>query len=57
MENPSSCRCYNPRPGAHAVGGYNKDGFEKLSQAGDGVLTIQVGRLKRLIETHSPDSH
>jgi uncharacterized protein YndB with AHSA1/START domain len=41
----------------YAAGGYNKDGFEQLSQAADGVLTAQVGRLKRLMETSSPDSH
>jgi hypothetical protein len=41
----------------YALGGYNKDGFAELSQAGDGVLTTQVGRLKKLLETKSPDSH
>ena len=35
----------------YAVGGYNKDGFAELSQAGDGVLTAQVDRLKKLIES------
>lgn len=40
----------------YAIGGYNKDGFAELSQAGDGVLSTQVGRLKKLIETKSPDS-
>ena len=35
----------------YAVGGYNKDGFAQLSQAGDSVLTTQVGRLKQLIES------
>jgi len=29
----------------YALGGYNKDGFAELSQAGDGVLTAQMGRL------------
>jgi uncharacterized protein YndB with AHSA1/START domain len=41
----------------YALGGYNKDGFAELSQAGDGVLTAQVGRLKKLIETKSPEAH
>jgi uncharacterized protein YndB with AHSA1/START domain len=41
----------------YALGGYNKDGFAELSQAGDSVLTTQVGRLKKLIESRSPDSH
>ena len=41
----------------YALGGYNKDGFAELSQAGDGVLTTQVERLKKLLETHSPNSH
>ena len=35
----------------------NKEGFAELSQAGDGVLTTQVERLKKLLETRSPDSH
>ena len=39
------------------VGGYNKDGFAELSQASDAVLTIQVGRLKKLIESRSPENH
>jgi uncharacterized protein YndB with AHSA1/START domain len=41
----------------YALGGYNHDGFAELAQAGDGVLTTQVGRLKKLIESRSPDSH
>ena len=41
----------------YALGGYNKDGFAELSRAGDGVLTAQVGRLKKLLESRSPDSH
>jgi uncharacterized protein YndB with AHSA1/START domain len=41
----------------YALGGYNKDGFAELSQAGDEVLTTQVGRLKRWIETKSPEAH
>jgi uncharacterized protein YndB with AHSA1/START domain len=34
----------------YALGGYNKDGFAQLSQAGDEVLTAQVGRLKKWLE-------
>jgi uncharacterized protein YndB with AHSA1/START domain len=41
----------------YALGGYNKDGFAQLSQAGDDVLTTQIGRLKKLIETQSPEGH
>jgi hypothetical protein len=41
----------------YALGGYNKDGFAQLSQAGDDVLTTQVGRLKKLLETQSPEGH
>jgi uncharacterized protein YndB with AHSA1/START domain len=40
---------------SYAVGGYNKEGFEQLSQAADQVLTTQIERLKRLIETDSPE--
>jgi hypothetical protein len=39
----------------YALGGYYKDGFEQWSKGADGVLTDQVVRLKRLIETGSPD--
>ena len=39
----------------YALGGYYKNGFDQLSKAADGVLTDQVVRLKRLIETGSPD--
>jgi hypothetical protein len=39
----------------YVLGGYNKDGFEQLSKGADGVLTDQVARLKRSIETGSPD--
>ena len=38
----------------YALGGYNKDGFAELSQAADGVLTAQMGQLKKVIETKSP---
>ena len=41
----------------YALGGYNKDGFAQLSQAADGVLTAQVGLLKKLIETKSAEGH
>jgi uncharacterized protein YndB with AHSA1/START domain len=40
----------------YALGGYYKNGFDQLSKAADGVLTDQVGRLKRAIETGSPES-
>jgi uncharacterized protein YndB with AHSA1/START domain len=39
----------------YALGGYYKSGFKQWSKAVDGVLTDQVARLKRLIETGSPD--
>jgi uncharacterized protein YndB with AHSA1/START domain len=39
----------------YVLGGYSKDGFEQLSKGADGVLTDQVARLKRSIETGSPD--
>jgi hypothetical protein len=42
---------------SYALGGYSKDGFAELSQAADGVLTVQVGRLKKLLESRSPDGH
>ena len=38
----------------YALGGYTKDGFEAWSNGADGVLTDQVARLKRFIETGSP---
>jgi hypothetical protein len=37
----------------YAVGGYVEDGFDDLSKAVDGVLGLQVSRLKKLIETGS----
>jgi hypothetical protein len=40
----------------YAVGGYSKDGFENLSKAVDSVLGDQVARVKRLLETGTPDS-
>jgi uncharacterized protein YndB with AHSA1/START domain len=39
----------------YALGGYYKDGFDPLSKGADGVLTAQVERLNRLVETGSPD--
>jgi uncharacterized protein YndB with AHSA1/START domain len=38
----------------YALGGYNNGGFAELAQAGDGVLTAQVGRLKKVLESSSP---
>jgi uncharacterized protein YndB with AHSA1/START domain len=38
----------------YSLGGYFKDGTAQLSKGADGVLTDQVGRLKRLVETGSP---
>jgi uncharacterized protein YndB with AHSA1/START domain len=40
----------------YAVGGYVKDGFDDLSKGVDGVLGLQVTRLKKLIETGSVQS-
>jgi hypothetical protein len=40
----------------YAVGGYSRDGFGDLAKAVDSVLDGQSARLKRLIETGSPDS-
>jgi hypothetical protein len=42
---------------SYALGGYSKDGFAELSKAADGVLTAQVSRLKKFIETRSPQPH
>ncbi|HXQ15030.1 MAG TPA: SRPBCC family protein [Caulobacteraceae bacterium] len=36
------------------VGGYFQGGLDKLAPAVDGVLTDQVGRLKRYVETGKP---
>jgi uncharacterized protein YndB with AHSA1/START domain len=41
----------------YVLGGYNKDGFAQLSEAANAVLTTQTERLKRLIETQSPEAH
>lgn len=40
----------------YAVGGYMKGGFEKWPQAADSMLEDQAARLKRFLETGSPDS-
>jgi uncharacterized protein YndB with AHSA1/START domain len=40
----------------YTLGGYHKDGFEQWSKGVDGVLTEQVARLQRLVETGSPDT-
>jgi hypothetical protein len=40
----------------YAVGGYVKDGFDDLSKGVDGVLGLQVARLKKLAETGSAHS-
>jgi uncharacterized protein YndB with AHSA1/START domain len=42
---------------AYVLGGYNKGGFEELSQGADSVLTEQVARVKRFIESGSPGKH
>jgi uncharacterized protein YndB with AHSA1/START domain len=38
------------------VGGYAQDGFGDLSKAVDGVLTVQIARLKKLIEAGTAES-
>ena len=38
----------------YALGGYNKDGFDAISKAADGVLSGQMQRLKQFVETGSP---
>jgi len=40
----------------YAVGGYAHEGFETLAKTVDGVLSEQLARLKRLLETGSPES-
>jgi len=40
----------------YAVGGYSKGGFGELSGAVDSVLAEQTARLKRLVETGSPET-
>ena len=41
---------------SYAVGGWSSMPFEKLAPAVDGVLGVQVGRLKRFAETGRADS-
>jgi hypothetical protein len=41
----------------YTLGGYIKDGFGPWSKAVDSMLSEQVARLKRFIETGSPDGH
>ncbi|HVN02317.1 MAG TPA: SRPBCC family protein [Caulobacteraceae bacterium] len=38
------------------VGGYYPGGFDKIAPAVDGVLTEQIARLKRLVETGKPSA-
>lgn len=40
----------------YTLGGYSSDGFAQWSRAADGVLKAQLARLKRLIETASPEA-
>ncbi len=40
---------------SYAVGGWSSTPFERLAPAVDGVLGVQVARLKRLAETGRPD--
>ena len=39
-----------------AIGGYSKDGFEKLSRGVDGALGAPPARLKMLVETGATQS-
>ena len=41
---------------AYAVGGYAKQGFGELATAVDSVLAEQTARLKRFVETGTPES-
>jgi len=41
---------------SYYVGGYFPGGLDKLAPAVDGVLTEQIGRLKRYVETGKPTS-
>jgi hypothetical protein len=38
----------------YVVGGYFRGGLDTLASAVDGVLTEQLGRLKRYVETGAP---
>ncbi len=40
----------------YTLGGYNSEGFVQWARAVDGVLNGQLARLKRLIETRSPET-
>jgi hypothetical protein len=35
---------------SYSLGGYAKDGFDALSKAADGVLGLQIERLRKFIE-------
>jgi uncharacterized protein YndB with AHSA1/START domain len=35
---------------SYAIGGYSKDGFDNLAKAADQVLSVQVERLRKLID-------
>jgi hypothetical protein len=39
---------------SYSVGGFMEGGFEKVAPAVEGMLTEQVARLKRYIETGKP---
>jgi uncharacterized protein YndB with AHSA1/START domain len=39
----------------YKVGGYAPGGLEAISKAVDGVLALQMGRLKRVVETGRPE--
>jgi len=39
-----------------SIGGYDKDGFEKISHAADGVMGEQIERLKHFVETGAPET-
>jgi Polyketide cyclase / dehydrase and lipid transport len=36
---------------SYAIGGYSKDGFDHLSKAADQVLSVQIERLRKLIDS------
>lgn len=39
----------------YTAGGYMPNGFQQMAKGVDGVLTMQIGRLKKLIETGRPE--
>lgn len=41
----------------YTAGGHSRTGFAELSKAVDGVLDEQIARLKRLVDTGTPDTH